>query len=201
MISAFDQIISSAGHELHRHAEHFFVDRVREPLVVDFGDAVAGAEDHVDELVAVMRLGQPVAERDLGLEARRASARRACAARRAAARRCRSPSSSAKCPRSTWNAIAAADHVRHAAAVQHLERRAIQLRFLGRGHERRSCVSVTGSPFSCRNHAVFTTGRLERHRWAAVCRAAQRLRRRGRFTIRYGGRSGLMRVSSGMATL
>ena len=34
---------------------------VREPLVVHFGDAVAGAEDHVDELVAVMRLGQPVA--------------------------------------------------------------------------------------------------------------------------------------------
>ena len=69
MISAFDQIISSGRTELDRHAEHFLVDRVREPLVVDFGDGVAGAEDDVDELVAVMRLGQPVGEGDLGLEA------------------------------------------------------------------------------------------------------------------------------------
>jgi hypothetical protein len=39
---------------------------VREPLVVNFGDPVAGTENDVDEFLAVMGLGEPVMERDFG---------------------------------------------------------------------------------------------------------------------------------------
>jgi hypothetical protein len=56
MIMLFDQIIT----------EHFFLDCVRKPFIIDFGNAVAGIEDDVDELIAVIGLGEPVTERDLG---------------------------------------------------------------------------------------------------------------------------------------
>jgi hypothetical protein len=55
MMSAFDQIISSGGHSLTGH-RGLLVDGVREPLVIDFRDTLAGAVNDVDELVAVMRL-------------------------------------------------------------------------------------------------------------------------------------------------
>src|SRR5690349_8081046 len=42
-----------------------------EPLVVDDRDAVAGAEDDVDEVVATPRLAEPVRERQVGFAARR----------------------------------------------------------------------------------------------------------------------------------
>jgi len=55
--------------ELHRNAKDFLLDGVLEPAVVDFGDAVAGVENDVNEVLAVMRFGEPMVEGDLGLEA------------------------------------------------------------------------------------------------------------------------------------
>ena len=56
--------------DLHRHAEDVGFERVREPHVVDAADAVARAEDEVDDVVALLGLGEPVRERDLGVIAR-----------------------------------------------------------------------------------------------------------------------------------
>ena len=43
--------------------------RVLEPEIVDARDAVAGAEDHVHEVLAAMNLAEPVRKRHLGLVA------------------------------------------------------------------------------------------------------------------------------------
>ncbi len=54
------------GAELDRDAEDLGVGRVREPLLIDLGHAVARAVDDVDELVLAASLGQPVRERNFG---------------------------------------------------------------------------------------------------------------------------------------
>ena len=46
-----------------------------EPLVVDLGDAIARAIDHVYEVLAAVRFAQPMPERNLGLVPRRAQRR------------------------------------------------------------------------------------------------------------------------------
>src|SRR5438874_3956638 len=56
----------------HRTAEDFFLHAVDEPFVIHGGDAVAGAEDDVDEILPAPRLAEPVWERQLRLAARRA---------------------------------------------------------------------------------------------------------------------------------
>jgi hypothetical protein len=58
------------GNELDVHAEHLFLHGMLEPAVVHHGHAVARAEDQVDEVLAVMRLAQPVRERERGFVAR-----------------------------------------------------------------------------------------------------------------------------------
>src|SRR6267378_1379294 len=63
------------GDEPHGPAEHLFPDAVTEPLVVDGGHAVAGAEDDVDEVVAAPRLAEPVRKRQLRLAPRRGQRR------------------------------------------------------------------------------------------------------------------------------
>jgi hypothetical protein len=52
--------------EAHRQVENLIARRVLEPFVVDAGDAVARAVDHVDEVVATVGLAEPVRERNLG---------------------------------------------------------------------------------------------------------------------------------------
>ena len=54
------------GTQLHGDVEEPGVDRVREPEIVDARDAVAGAEDDVDEMMAAVDLPQPMRERQLG---------------------------------------------------------------------------------------------------------------------------------------
>ena len=55
-----------ARNDLHRHAEHLRLDGVLEPAIVYRTDAVARAEDKVDEVVVLPRLAQPVWEGQLG---------------------------------------------------------------------------------------------------------------------------------------
>ena len=57
--------------QLHVDVEDDAVDRVVEPQLVDDRDAVAGAEDQVDEVVALERLAEPVRKRELRLVAGR----------------------------------------------------------------------------------------------------------------------------------
>jgi hypothetical protein len=52
-------------------AEHVGFRRVVEPQIVDAGDAVARAEDHVDEVIAAVDLAEPVRKRQRGLVAER----------------------------------------------------------------------------------------------------------------------------------
>ena len=61
MTNDFDQIISSAGDEMHRNFEHDRRHAVRQPAVVHFDQAVAAGEDQIDETLAAARLAQPVA--------------------------------------------------------------------------------------------------------------------------------------------
>ena len=59
-------------HQPHRKTERFVPRRMREPVVVDFRDAVAAGEDEVDEklaLAAAERLAEPVRKRELGRNA------------------------------------------------------------------------------------------------------------------------------------
>ncbi len=51
--------------DFHALSEEFFVTRAREPRIVHFAQAVAGAVNQVDEAVAEMNLGQPMRERFL----------------------------------------------------------------------------------------------------------------------------------------
>src|SRR6266852_1180070 len=48
-------------------AEHVGLRRVLEPEIVHARDAVARAEDHVDEVIAAMDLPEPVRKRNLGV--------------------------------------------------------------------------------------------------------------------------------------
>ena len=66
MTNAFDQIISSAGTSWTGTPSTSASTACVEPAVVDLGDAVAGAEDEVDEVLAAARLAQPVREGQLG---------------------------------------------------------------------------------------------------------------------------------------
>ena len=68
-MSAFCQIISSAGTSWTGMSKHRLVDGVPEPVVVDRRHAVAGPEDQVHEMVAAVRLGEPVRERHLAATA------------------------------------------------------------------------------------------------------------------------------------
>jgi hypothetical protein len=56
--------------EAHRHPDHFRRHGVIEPDVVDLRDAVAGAEDQIDEVVAVKCLAEPMRKRQLRLVSR-----------------------------------------------------------------------------------------------------------------------------------
>jgi hypothetical protein len=58
------------GHKLYRQVEHHVVDGVLEPLLVDGCDGIAGAIDHVHEVLAAIGLANPVRKGDLGLETR-----------------------------------------------------------------------------------------------------------------------------------
>jgi hypothetical protein len=51
--------------DLDRHPEHFGLERVSEPLVVHAADAIARREDQVHMVARLMRLREPVRERDL----------------------------------------------------------------------------------------------------------------------------------------
>src|SRR5439155_2422625 len=53
------------GRDLHRHAEDFRLQRVREPIVVDLAHAVAGAEYEVHVIAGLVCLREPVREGDL----------------------------------------------------------------------------------------------------------------------------------------
>src|SRR5215470_6113130 len=55
-------------HQLDGDAQDSLVHGMRKPLVVDFCQPIAGVIDHIDELLAVMGLGEPVMERDLRSE-------------------------------------------------------------------------------------------------------------------------------------
>ena len=68
-MNAFDQIISSAGDSRTMTPSTLVARRVLEPQIVDPRDAVARAEDHVHEVLAVVDLPEPVRERHLGLVA------------------------------------------------------------------------------------------------------------------------------------
>jgi hypothetical protein len=48
------------GRQLHRRPEHLGVDGVLEPFVVDGAHAVAGGEDHIDEVAVRERLPEPM---------------------------------------------------------------------------------------------------------------------------------------------
>ena len=59
-------------HQPHRKAERLVPHRIRKPLVVHFGHAVAAGENQVDEelaLAAAVRLAEPVRKRELGGDA------------------------------------------------------------------------------------------------------------------------------------
>jgi len=56
--------------EVHALVEDVIGDGVGEPVVVDAGDAIARAKDHIDEELAVVGLAEPVRERLLGEVAR-----------------------------------------------------------------------------------------------------------------------------------
>ena len=83
--------------EPDRHPEHLVLDRVLEPAVVHPRDAVARAEDHVDEVLAVAGLAQPVGEGALGAVALACERRRARGRSPAGGRRRRSPWCAARC--------------------------------------------------------------------------------------------------------
>lgn len=51
----------------HRHVENSVARGVGEPFVVDSRHAVARCEDHVDEVVAAVRLAEPMRERHVDL--------------------------------------------------------------------------------------------------------------------------------------
>jgi hypothetical protein len=51
----------------HRQVEDVVRDGVVEPRVVDPGDAIARAIDHIHEVLAAVRLAQPVRKRNFGL--------------------------------------------------------------------------------------------------------------------------------------
>jgi len=55
------------GAESHWQIEDLVGGRMREPLVIDSGDAIARAIDHIDEILAAVRFAEPVWERYLGL--------------------------------------------------------------------------------------------------------------------------------------
>ena len=182
--------------QLDGRAEYLFVHRVREPLVVHYGDAVARAVDHVDELVPVVRFRQPVGEGDLGLESG-AIQHVEHALDVAAADEDVEVLGRPRDAGVVLKGVGAADHIRHAAAIQHVERRAIQLRLLGRGQQRSCGVEHSGA--CCTFQAVLTTGSASGD--AGGCCACVTSSMSGSSTIRYGGRSGFSRASRGIATL
>src|SRR5262249_30175230 len=59
------------GDELDGEAEHFAVHRMREPAVIDTGDAVAGAIDDVDVAAVAVGFGEPKRVGHLGCVAPR----------------------------------------------------------------------------------------------------------------------------------
>ena len=171
-------------HLLRRHqarldAEHAGRTGVGEPLVVDHRDAVAGAVDHVEAVVALLGLGEPVGESDLRLPAELAQhfERPVAAVARHEQIEVLGRARDAGVRREGERA---AHQVRHAARIEARERRAV-----GR-------VGACGRRLLDRYDLLRRAGVCHAFRWSNGCASAEtRARSRARNAFLRGARQNL----------